>query len=95
MLILAGSSRQPAVSGNCLFPPTANVPGIRFYPTELQNSAQSCIFEDLFQSSLFTLYVRLMARRTTLVNIIVSCMRDTVGAIGMARDHRFHFSSHA
>lgn len=34
MLVLAGSSRQPVGSGNCLFPPAAHAPGTRSFPTE-------------------------------------------------------------
>lgn len=33
MLLLAGSSRQPVGSGNCLFPPAAHAPGTRSFPT--------------------------------------------------------------
>jgi len=52
MLILAGSSRQPAVSGNCLFPPAANAPGtsspilLNYWSYKTSNSAQ--IFKNLF-----------------------------------------------
>lgn len=33
MLLLAGSSRQPVGSGNCLFPPATHAPGTRSFPT--------------------------------------------------------------
>jgi len=64
MLILAGSSRQPAVSGNCLFPPAANAPGTRspilFGVVKISNSAQILYFrKSILTLSLFTLHIGL------------------------------------